>query len=44
MCGVKPEFTRELYRKLTGDASSSHNAAEAVVDDCVWLDLDTEEP
>ena len=35
---------RELYRKLTGDASSSHDAAEAVVDERVQLALDTEDP
>ena len=44
ICGVKPAFMRELYRKLTGDASSSHDAAEAVVDERVRLALDTEDP
>ena len=34
----------ELYRKLTGDASSSHDAAEAVVDEHVLLAVDTEVP
>lgn len=44
MCGVKPAFMREIYRKLTGDASSSHDAAEAEVDEHVRLALDTEDP
>ena len=43
VCGVKPAFMRELYRKLTGDASSSHDAAEALVDERVRLALDTED-
>ena len=36
ICGVKPAcihaLMRELYRELTGDASSSHDAPEVVVD------------
>ena len=44
ICGVKPAFMRELYRKLTGDASSSHDAAEAVGDERLRLALDTEDP
>ena len=44
MCGVKPAFMRELYRRLTGDASSSHDASEVVVDEHVWLALDTQDP
>lgn len=40
----KPALLRELYRRLTGDSSSSDNATEAEVDEQVSQLLDSEDP
>ena len=40
----KPALLREMYRRLTGDSSSSVNAAEGEVDERVSQLLDSEDP
>lgn len=32
ICGVKPAFLREVYKRLTGDVSASRTTDEAAVD------------
>ena len=44
ICGVKPLFLREIYKRLTGDIPASRTANEAKVDTCVRLALDAEDP
>lgn len=44
ICGVKPAFLRELYRRLTGDASASRTTDEAAVDTRIRLVFDCEDP
>ena len=41
--GLKPGLLRNIYRRLTGDASSSCNATEAEIDKRVKQMLDTED-
>ena len=43
ICGVKPMFLREIYKRLTGDMSASRTADEAEVDTRVRLALDGED-
>ena len=44
ICSIKPAFIREIYRRLTGDASASRTANEAEVDARIRLVLDCEDP
>lgn len=44
ICGVKPAFLREVYKRLTGDASASQTTDEAAVDTRIHLALDCEDP
>ena len=44
ICGVKPAFLRELYKRLTGDTSASRTTDEAAVDTRIRLVLDSEDP
>ena len=43
ICGIKPGYLREIYKRLTGDASASRTADEAEVDACVRLLLDSKD-
>ena len=43
ICGVKPAFLCELYKRLTGDASASRITDEAAVDIRIRLILDYED-
>ena len=43
ICGVKPKFLREIYKRLTGDMSASRTTNEAEVDTRVRLALDGED-
>ena len=43
LCGVKPQFLREIYKRLTGDMSASRTANEAEIDTRVRLALDGED-
>ena len=44
ICGIKPAFLREIYKRLTGDASASRTSNEAAVDDRIRLVLDCVDP
>ena len=43
ICGIKPAYLREMYKRLTGDASASRTSDEAKVDERVRLVLDSED-
>jgi hypothetical protein len=44
LCSVKPAFLREVYRKLTGDATAAHDKDQEIVDSRIREALDTEDP
>lgn len=43
ICGIKPAYLREIYKRLTGDASASRTSDEAEVDVRIRLLLDSED-